>query len=159
MPVRTHLFAVAALSVLAAACGSDEPAATPVDTAEAVISLVAANGFDLANTPPADLTAIDVTVGTGDEAQADSNISVQYTGVAWSNGELFDSSWSRNMPFTFRLGDGQVIAGWDQGVAGMRVGGQRLLILPPDFAYGDSGVGPIAPGETLIFVVDLVSVG
>lgn len=84
---------------------------------------------------------------------------MQYTGVAWSNGELFDSSWSRNMPFTFRLGEGQVIAGWDQGVVGMRVGGQRLLILPPDFAYGDSGVGPIAPGETLIFVVDLVSVG
>jgi peptidylprolyl isomerase len=118
----------------------------------------AANATPFTNAPPQDLTVIDVRVGDGTEAQAGDNVNVQYTGVSWSNGQMFDSSWQRNMPFTFPLGDGRVIAGWDQGVAGMRVGGQRLLILPPQFAYGDRGTGPIAPGETLIFVVDLLSV-
>lgn len=159
MSVRKNLAAVMALSLLAAACGSDEPDATPVDTADAVLALVADAGYDIAGAPPTDLTVIDIRVGDGDEAQSGNNVSVQYSGVAWSNGQMFDSSWQRNMAFTFRLGEGQVITGWDEGVAGMRVGGQRLLILPPEFAYGDFGTGPIGPGETLIFVVDLLSVG
>jgi peptidylprolyl isomerase len=83
---------------------------------------------------------------------------VHYVGVAYSTGEEFDASWNSGDPLEFRLGTGQVIAGWDQGVAGMKVGGRRQLIIPPDLAYGDRGAGPlIAPGETLIFVCDLVS--
>ena len=79
-------------------------------------------------------------------------------GVAYSTGEEFDASWNRGEPLQFRLGVGQVIAGWDQGVQGMKVGGRRQLIIPPDLAYGDRGAaGAIAPGETLIFVCDLVS--
>ncbi len=79
-------------------------------------------------------------------------------GVAYSTGEEFDASWNRGEPLQFRLGVGQVIAGWDQGVQGMKVGGRRQLIIPPDLAYGDRGAGrEIAPGETLIFVCDLVS--
>jgi peptidylprolyl isomerase len=78
--------------------------------------------------------------------------------VAFSTGEEFDASWDRGDPLQFRLGAGQVIAGWDQGVAGMKVGGRRQLVIPPDLAYGDRGAGhAIAPGETLIFVCDLVS--
>jgi peptidylprolyl isomerase len=79
--------------------------------------------------------------------------------VAYSTGEEFDASWNRGDPLQFELGAGHVIEGWDQGVAGMKVGGRRQLIIPPDLAYGDRGAGTsIAPGETLIFVCDLVSV-
>ena len=85
-------------------------------------------------------------------------VEVHYVGVAYSTGEEFDASWNRGEPLQFRLGVGQVIAGWDQGVQGMKVGGRRQLIIPPDLAYGDRGAaGAIAPGETLIFVCDLVS--
>ncbi len=86
-------------------------------------------------------------------------VSAHYVGVAFSSGEEFDASWSRGAPLDFRLGMGQVIAGWDQGISGMRVGGRRRLTIPPHLAYGDRGAGgAIAPGETLIFVVDLVDV-
>ena len=82
---------------------------------------------------------------------------MHYVGVAYSTGEEFDASWNRGNPLQFRLGAGQVIAGWDQGVQGMRVSGRRQLVIPPGLAYGDRGAGgPIAPGETLIFVCDLV---
>jgi peptidylprolyl isomerase len=80
-------------------------------------------------------------------------------GVAHSNGEEFDASYNRGEPLSFRLGVGQVISGWDAGIEGMRVGGRRQLVIPPHLAYGDAGAGSaIAPGETLIFVVDLVDV-
>ena len=85
-------------------------------------------------------------------------VQVHYVGVAYSTGEEFDASWNRGEPLEFRLGTGRVIAGWDQGVQGMRVGGRRQLVIPPDLAYGDRGAGrAIAPGETLIFVCDLVA--
>ena len=158
MSVRLTLLAVAAVSLGAAACGSDADDATPVDTAVAVLALVEDAGFDPTAAPPTELTVIDVRVGDGAEATAGDAVNVQYSGVAWSNGEMFDSSWQRGMPLAFQLGQGQVITGWDQGVAGMREGGQRLLILPPDFAYGAGGIGPIGPNETLIFVVDLLDV-
>lgn len=158
MPVRTRLAAIAALALVAAACGSDTQDAGPVDTADAVLTIVSDNGYGIADAPPSELTVIDVTVGDGTEATAGDTIDVQYAGVSWSTGEMFDSSWQRDMPLSFPLGQGFVITGWDEGVAGMREGGRRLLILPPQFAYGDTGSGPIAPGETLIFVVDLVSV-
>jgi peptidylprolyl isomerase len=107
--------------------------------------------------PPNDLQITDVTVGDGDEAAAGRTAVVHYVGVAHSTGEEFDASYNRGEPFSFRLGAGNVIAGWDRGVVGMRVGGRRQLVIPPDLGYGQRGAGSaIAPGETLIFVVDLI---
>ena len=109
--------------------------------------------------PPTELVVTDVRVGEGAEAKKGSWVSVHYVGVAVSSGDEFDSSWNRGQVFRFTLGKGQVIAGWDEGVAGMRVGGRRQLVIPPHLAYGDRGAGKvIGPGETLIFVVDLIGV-
>ncbi|HEY0951033.1 FKBP-type peptidyl-prolyl cis-trans isomerase [Nocardioides sp.] len=109
--------------------------------------------------PPADLVVTEVTEGDGPEATAGSTVSVHYVGVAHSTGEEFDASYNRGEPLRFRLGVGQVIAGWDQGVQGMKVGGRRQLVIPPHLGYGDRGAGGvIKPGETLIFVVDLLGV-
>jgi peptidylprolyl isomerase len=108
--------------------------------------------------PPTELEISDIWQGDGAVAKAGDTVQVHYVGVAYSTGEEFDASWSRDAPLEFRLGVGQVIAGWDQGMQGMRVGGRRQLIIPPGLAYGDRGAGrAIAPGETLIFVCDLVS--
>jgi peptidylprolyl isomerase len=109
--------------------------------------------------PPADLVITEVTEGDGAEATSGSTVSVHYVGVAHSSGEEFDASYNRGTPLQFRLGIGQVIEGWDRGVEGMKVGGRRQLVIPPHLGYGDRGAGGvIAPGETLIFVVDLVAV-
>ncbi len=109
--------------------------------------------------PPAELEVTDLSVGEGEEASTGQTVQVHYVGVAHSTGEEFDASYNRGEPLAFRLGTGQVISGWDQGVTGMRVGGRRRLVIPPHLAYGDRGAGGvIAPGETLIFVVDLVAV-
>jgi peptidylprolyl isomerase len=109
--------------------------------------------------PPAQLEVTDIWEGDGQEARAGDQVKVHYVGVAYSTGEEFDASWNRGDPLEFQLGVGQVIAGWDQGVQGMKVGGRRQLIIPPDMAYGERGAGrSIGPGETLIFVCDLVSV-
>lgn len=109
--------------------------------------------------PPADLTVEDLEEGTGAEATTGSRVTVHYVGVSWSNGEQFDASWDRDEPFSFPLGAGHVISGWDQGVAGMREGGRRRLTIPPHLGYGSTGAGGvIKPNETLVFVVDLVSV-
>jgi peptidylprolyl isomerase len=107
--------------------------------------------------PPAELQITDITEGAGEEATAGRTAVVHYVGVAFSTGEEFDASWNRGEAFSFRLGAGNVIAGWDRGVQGMKVGGRRKLVIPPDLGYGDRGAGgAIAPGETLIFVVDLL---
>ena len=109
--------------------------------------------------PPTELQIRDITVGDGEEAKAGQTVSVHYVGVAFSTGEEFDASWNRGSAFRFPLGGGRVIAGWDQGVVGMRVGGRRELIIPAHLGYGDRGAGgAIKPGETLIFVVDLLGV-
>jgi len=109
--------------------------------------------------PPTELQITDVIEGDGPVAKAGDTVGVHYVGVAWSSGEEFDSSYNRGTPLSFRLGVGQVIAGWDQGVQGMKVGGRRQLVIPSHLAYGKSGAGAvIKPGETLIFVCDLVSV-
>jgi peptidylprolyl isomerase len=109
--------------------------------------------------PPADLEITDIWEGDGPAAKPGDWVRVHYVGVAHSTGEEFDASWNRGEPLEFQLGAGRVIAGWDQGVQGMKVGGRRQLIIPPDLAYGDRGAGQaIAPGETLIFVCDLVSI-
>jgi peptidylprolyl isomerase len=108
--------------------------------------------------PPADLEITDIWEGDGKVASPGDTVQVHYVGVSHSTGEEFDSSWNRGEPLSFRLGAGQVIAGWDQGVQGMKVGGRRQLIIPPHLAYGDRGAaGVIKPGETLIFICDLVS--
>jgi len=109
---------------------------------------------------PFDLGVEDVVVGDGDEATAGRKVTVHYVGVAFRTGKEFDASWNRGEPFRFALGKGQVIAGWDQGVAGMRVGGRRKLTIPSALAYGARGAGNgvIAPHEPLVFVVDLLAV-
>lgn len=108
--------------------------------------------------PPSDLVIEDLVVGTGRQAMQGATVMVHYVGVAWSNGRQFDASWDRGDTFDFRLGAGQVIAGWDQGVAGMREGGRRRLTIPPHLGYGPRGAGGvIKPNETLVFVVDLIA--
>ncbi|WP_446215437.1 FKBP-type peptidyl-prolyl cis-trans isomerase [Micromonospora sp. IBHARD004] len=109
--------------------------------------------------PPADLVIEDITVGEGAAAQPGQLASVHYVGVAHSTGREFDASWNRGETFEFPLGGGQVIAGWDQGVVGMKVGGRRRLTIPPHLGYGSRGAGGvIKPNETLVFVVDLLGV-
>jgi peptidylprolyl isomerase len=110
-------------------------------------------------TPPTELVTDDVVVGEGAAAARGDDVSVHYVGVSYSTGVQFDSSWDRGAPFGFELGAGRVIEGWDAGVVGMREGGRRTLVIPPQMGYGSRGIGPIAPNETLIFVVDLVKVG
>jgi peptidylprolyl isomerase len=109
--------------------------------------------------PPAELLIEDLVVGEGDEATPGSQVEVHYVGVAWTTRQQFDASWDRGDTFAFGLGAGQVIQGWDQGVAGMRVGGQRRITIPPHLGYGSAGAGGvIRGGETLVFVVDLLGV-
>ena len=104
-------------------------------------------------TPPATLVTEDVIIGSGKVARSDSTLTVHYTLMAWSTGEIVESSWS-GQPAQFPLSG--VILGWQQGIPGMAVGGRRLLVIPPDLGYGEAGGGPIGPNETLIFVVDLL---
>lgn len=113
-----------------------------------------------AGDPPSELVIEDLVVGDGPEAAAGAIVNVDYVGVSWSTGKEFDASWNRGDVFSFALGGGMVIQGWDQGVAGMKVGGRRRLTIPPAMGYGAQGAGGvIAPNETLIFTVDLRSLG
>ena len=108
-----------------------------------------------AGDPPAELVMEDLVVGDGPEAAAGAIVNVDYVGVSWSTGAEFDASWNRGDVFSFALGGGMVIQGWDQGVQGMKVGGRRQLTIPPEMGYGAAGAGGvIAPNETLVFVVD-----
>jgi peptidylprolyl isomerase len=169
------LLACLLLTLSAAACGDDEnQAAAPTATATAAPapgSIDAASiGKDLSakpkiakptGEPPGRLQKVDIVKGKGRAAKAGDTVSVQYVGNSWSTGAQFDASWDRGgEPFKFPLGAGQVIQGWDKGVAGMKPGGRRLLVIPPDLAYGSQSPSPdIAPNETLIFVVDLKKIG
>jgi len=109
--------------------------------------------------PPAELVTEDVVEGEGEEAAAGRDVEVHYVGVAWSTRQQFDASWDRGDTFRFGLGAGQVIQGWDQGVAGMKVGGRRRIVIPPHLGYGKAGAGGVIKGgETLVFVVDLLAV-
>jgi peptidylprolyl isomerase len=111
------------------------------------------------HSPSYQLEIEDIEEGTGDEAAPGNIVEVHYVGVSWQTGREFDASWNRGETFKFGLGKGQVIPGWDQGVAGMKVGGRRRITIPPDLAYGKRGAGGvIGPDETLIFVVDLMGV-
>jgi peptidylprolyl isomerase len=155
---------VAGASLLLAACDRTPDEEQPV--ADAPDDPEVGERPDLAGameedpgTPPDDLVIEDPVPGDGEEARAGDTVAVHYVGAAWSTGEEFDASWDRGQPLTFTLGEGHVIAGWDRGVEGMRVGGRRWLTIPPHLAYGDRGVeGVIAAGETLVFVVDLLEV-
>jgi peptidylprolyl isomerase len=110
--------------------------------------------------PPEQLVTEELVIGDGAEATPGDLLSVQYVGVRWSDGGEFDASWERGQPLEFELGAGRVIPGWEQGVEGMRVGGRRVITIPPGLAYGDRGAGGvIGPDETLVFVVDLVGIG
>ncbi len=109
--------------------------------------------------PSYQLELEDIVTGDGDEAVAGKVVEVHYVGVSWSTGQQFDASWDRSDTFKFGLGRGQVISGWDQGVAGMKVGGRRRITIPPMLGYGKRGAGGvIGPDETLVFVVDLIGV-
>jgi len=169
------LLACLLLALFAAACGDEpeEEAAAPVQTSTPAPTTAADLAADIgtavetkpevakpSGAPPAELQQQDVVEGKGKAAKPGDTVSVQYVGNSWSTGAQFDASWDRGSePFAFPLGAGQVIPGWDQGVAGMKVGGRRVLVIPPDLAYGDQSPSPeIAPNETLIFVVDLKKV-
>ena len=109
---------------------------------------------------PSQLVLEDLVEGTGPEATAGRRVAVHYVGVAWSDGREFDASWGRGEPLVFQLGAGQVISGWDTGIAGMKVGGRRRITIPPQLGYGARGAGGvIKPNETLVFVCDLEGVG
>ena len=109
--------------------------------------------------PPADLTCTDLVVGDGDEVAVGDTIEVHYVGISYSNGEQFDASWDGGDPATFQLAEGSLIQGWVDGIPGMKVGGRRQLVIPAKGAYGAAGSPPaIGPNETLIFVIDLLSV-
>jgi peptidylprolyl isomerase len=108
--------------------------------------------------PSYQLELEDLVVGDGDEAVVGQIVEVHYVGVGWKTRKQFDASWDRGDTFKFRLGKGEVIAGWDQGVAGMKVGGRRRITIPPMLGYGKRGAGGvIGPDETLVFVVDLIA--
>ena len=112
-----------------------------------------------AGDPPRELVIDDLIVGDGPPAAAGDTVIVHYVGVAYSTGEEFDASWNTGQPFPVVLGTGGVIDGWEQGIPGMRAGGRRQLIIPPELAYGEEGYpGVIGPNETLIFVIDLIDV-
>jgi peptidylprolyl isomerase len=112
-----------------------------------------------AGAPPVELVREDLVTGAGTEATAGKTVEVHYVGVAWSTKKQFDASWDRGETFDFPLGAGRVIRGWDEGVAGMRVGGRRRLTIPPSMGYGARGAGgDIGPNETLVFIVDLLAV-
>jgi FKBP-type peptidyl-prolyl cis-trans isomerase len=120
-----------------------------------LLGLVACGG----DTPtgPSSVVVEDLVVGTGATAATGNTVTVNYVGRL-QNGTQFDSSYDRGQPYTFRLGAGQVIAGWDQGVPGMKVGGKRRLTIPPSLAYGSQGYGPIPPNSTLVFEIELLSI-
>ena len=177
MPSRLLPLALTVLALSLAACGSGDKETTatsgsaPPPTATPTPEAATAPSESLKDTktkpviakpsgdPPAKLVTEDIVKGKGPAAKSGDTVSVQYVGASWSTGEEFDASWDRGQPFDFQLGGGMVIKGWDEGVAGMRKGGRRKLVIPPDMGYGPAGQPPvIAPNETLIFVVDLLDI-
>jgi peptidylprolyl isomerase len=112
---------------------------------------------DASGDPPTELIQKDIKVGTGPAAKDGDKVTVNYVGHNWSDNAEFDTSWGKDA-FSFTLGEGGVIKGWDQGVVGMKKGGRRLLIIPPELGYGAQGSGSIPANETLVFVVDLIKI-
>jgi peptidylprolyl isomerase len=154
------------LALFAVGCGGSGEA-DPVDTESASESLGQKPTVEVpAGEPPASLEVTVLVEGSGETVEPGDTVAMQYVGVAFDSGEEFDASWNRGEPFVFQVGAGQVIRGWDLGIGGdgadiapMQVGERRMLVIPPDLAYGDAGAGGvIAPGATLVFVVDLVAI-
>lgn len=170
-PARSAFAVLALLAIFSlAACGDDDSSETDATSAEAADGSGDTGSGSVDTTtkpevrvpdgdPPKQLEIIDLVEGEGAEAKPGDLVTVQYVGVDFSEGEEFDASWDRGQPFPFQLGGGQVIPGWDEGVEGMKVGGRRELVIPPDQAYGRQGSPPvIGPNETLVFVIDLLAV-
>jgi peptidylprolyl isomerase len=176
--LRTLLLPLVVLTLVAAACGGssddvaseegaqlvdDDSSADTDENAPATTAAPVAGPKPEVEIPagdaPSELVIDDLIDGDGDQAQTGDTVEVHYVGVLFDTGEEFDASWNRGQTFSFALGQGQVIQGWDQGFEGMKVGGRRRLTIPSDLAYGPNGSGPtIGPDATLVFVVDLVSV-
>jgi peptidylprolyl isomerase len=158
---RTALLITAALApaALLSACGDDTPSNR--EQPSPTVSYALPTGTPSPSIPatkPATLQQTDIVVGTGETALPGKTVTVRYLGVHY-DGKVFDSTFDPgDSAFSFILGSERVIQGWDKGLIGMREGGRRQLVIPPDLAYGDFGQGPIKPGETLVFVVDLISV-
>ncbi|CAB4885236.1 unannotated protein [freshwater metagenome] len=154
------VLSMAGLGILGATDMSDSPSTE--NSSIAALPVVSANSGEAptisapTGTPPSVLTTSDVIVGTGAQVLPTSTLTVHYTLMAWSTGKIIESSWTSGSPATFPLA--QVVEGWQKGLPGAKVGGRRLLILPPDMGYGAAGAGPIGPNETLIFVVDIFGV-
>lgn len=159
------------LALSIAGCGSNDSTTDSGSTAASTEEAAAPKETESSNkktkpkvtvpkgAPPNSLVTEDLEEGTGAVAKAGDAVTVQYVGVNYKSGKEFDASWDRGEPFTFTLGAGEVIPGWDQGVEGMKVGGRRELIIPPELGYGTAGAPPaIPPNETLVFVVDLEAV-
>jgi peptidylprolyl isomerase len=169
------VLAAAVTAIAVAGCGSstkDSPipsgagASAPAPTATAPTATTAATTGPLAHkpkvargigAPPKKLVIHDLIVGKGPAAKAGQTLTMQYVGVLFKNGKQFDASWDHGQPFSFTLGQGSVIPGWDQGLVGMHVGGRRQLVIPAALAYGASGRPGIPPNSALIFDVDLIS--
>src|SRR5918994_7988337 len=164
MPLVTRLIllVLAGAALLAVAgCGSDseEPASKSTPEAAATPERTKPEITVPKGRAPKKLVIKDIEEGAGKPAKAGDKVTVQYVGISFLNGRQFDASWDRGEPFEFQLGSGGVIQGWDQGVAGMKVGGRRQLVIPPDLAYGAEGSPPsIGPNETLVFVIDLTAI-
>lgn len=151
-------------AAVAVGCGDEKDPTEPKPQAQAADPKEAAAGTKPEvevpkGEPPKKLVTENLEAGTGAVAKAGDEVTVHYVGVDYKTGKEFDASWGRGEPITFQLGAGMVIPGWDKGVAGMKVGGRRQLVIPPNLAYGSAGAPPsIAPNATLVFVVDLLDV-
>lgn len=165
---RLLLILFACLTLVVSGCGSDDSSttsssggeeATTEKPAEAPKKKTKPQVKTQKGAPPTQLVTNDLEEGSGAAAKAGDEVTVQYVGVNYKSGKEFDASWDRGEPFTFALGSGMVIPGWEEGVAGMKVGGRRELVIPPELGYGSAGSPPaIPPNETLVFVVDLEAI-
>lgn len=165
--LRTVVICVALLGALVVGCTQepetpegddvpgDEPESADLGAKPELMSVLP----DDRGEPPTNLQTEDLVAGEGEAAERGARLTVHFVGASWSSGQEFDATWDRGQPYTFTMGDGEVIPAWDEGLVGMREGGRRALIVPPDLAYGDRGsAAGIAPGETIVFIVDLLEV-
>lgn len=160
--MRRTLIAVACVGLLIAGCSKKQEPGAGATTPPTCTDPATASGeagkkptIKVPNCqPPATLQKVDVIAGTGAEAKPGAKVTVHYVGVLWSNGQQFDASWDNNQPIEFELTG--LIKGWQDGIPGMKVGGRRMLTIPPDLAYGPQGRPGIPPNSTLVFVIDLI---
>ncbi len=162
--MRRQVIALAVTLALTACTGEDKQPESRLATSESptpkpVVATAKPTVSVPKGPPPTKLVKEDLVVGTGDFALPGKVVSVHYVGVLYDGGKEFDSSWRSGHPFQFQVGNGDVIPGWDEGILGMRVGGRRKLIIPPELAYGPQEDDVIPANSTLVFVVDLITAG